>query len=452
MDHAQSCKWNDTSLTLCTPPCISQECHEQIEGIIGERVKSAIDAKVIMDPKSFVQKAPVKPMRCFWIQNDDSQQSHDLNHLYKEIKEAQSQYSCIVCISCSELLRGKNYEQYIPGAGDDEESWSGGLTPSLFWENVDSIIHETTSEAKTNEVITCIVEKAKLADEEWFRAESSRGALRSDPKIRPSFTSYFDRVRLSSKTNDGSIAVGTRRAGRPPECWEHFDAVVNVTTMEYEDMISAEKALPEGKFYLQLPVKEGKRDKAELENWMAVAMLFIGVNLKENKRILIHCAQGMDRSVAITMAALCLYYQFVGDIDTTSLSPYSWCKEEMSYKSFEAFVEKQNAEVAYESDVNEEIQSIDSDGETYYRRSGIPLKLANKCKGKQGRDLFLSYLKAISSSGDVSKSNSDKDLFATKETLRLALIKVQQYRIKACPTRSTMQKLNRFFMSSVYEK
>jgi len=160
----------------------------------------------------------------------------------------------------------------------------------------------------------------------------------------------------------------------------------------------------------------------------------------------------MERSVAITMAALCLYYQFVGDIDTTSLSPYSWCKEEMSYKSFEAFVEKQNAEVAYESDVNEEIQSIDSDGETYYRRSGIPLKLANKCKGKQGRDLFLSYLKAISSSGDVSKSNRDVDFFATKETLRLALIKVQQYRIKACPTRSTMQKLNRFFMSSVYEK
>lgn len=25
--------------------------------------------------------------------------------------------------------------EYVPGAGDDEESWAQNLTPSLFWEN-----------------------------------------------------------------------------------------------------------------------------------------------------------------------------------------------------------------------------------------------------------------------------------------------------------------------------
>ena len=24
---------------------------------------------------------------------------------------------------------------YVPGAGDDEESWAKGLTPSLFWQH-----------------------------------------------------------------------------------------------------------------------------------------------------------------------------------------------------------------------------------------------------------------------------------------------------------------------------
>ena len=32
------------------------------------------------------------------------------------------------------------------------------------------------------------------------------------------------------------LAVGSRRAGRPPECWAAFDAVVNVTEDEYAGM------------------------------------------------------------------------------------------------------------------------------------------------------------------------------------------------------------------------
>lgn len=30
--------------------------------------------------------------------------------------------------------------QYIQGAGDDEESWAMGLSPSMFWENHDYIL------------------------------------------------------------------------------------------------------------------------------------------------------------------------------------------------------------------------------------------------------------------------------------------------------------------------
>ena len=442
LNETRSDKWDDEeTMTLFTPPCISQECHEQIINVIDERVRAVIDSKVILDPKSFVRNAPLRPMRCFWFQNNAQHNNGaELNQLYNEIEEEKSVYSCIVCISCSDTLRGKNYDQYISGAGDDEESWSRGLTPSLFWENVDGIIHETNCDEETNQVITSIVETAKQVDEEWFRAELGRNGLRSNTKPRPCFTSYFDTIGLSS---EGSISIGTRRAGRPPDCWEHFDAVVNATTMEYDEISSANTALPEGKYYLQLPVQEGKRDKSELENWMAVAMLFIGVNLKEKRRILIHCAQGMDRSVAVAMAALCLYHQILSDIDTSCSPLYSWCARNMSYASFQTFIDKLDSHTV---EMNENIG-----GETYLY-SGIPIEQAQLCKGKEGRDIFLSYLKSISSNEDASKCDQNKEFFATKDTLRLALMKVQQYRAKACPTRSTMQKLNRFFMSSAHEK
>ena len=29
---------------------------------------------------------------------------------------------------------------YVPGAGDDEESWAFGLTPKLFWDNRQAIL------------------------------------------------------------------------------------------------------------------------------------------------------------------------------------------------------------------------------------------------------------------------------------------------------------------------
>ena len=30
---------------------------------------------------------------------------------------------------------GDSSFEYVPGAGDDEESWAKGLTPQLFWQN-----------------------------------------------------------------------------------------------------------------------------------------------------------------------------------------------------------------------------------------------------------------------------------------------------------------------------
>ena len=420
---------------LHTPPCLSPEQIDGMRSVISDRIQSALLAKVILDPKSFLDSAPAKPMRCFWIHNESDARRHEtrLQELMSEIDQAQSEYSCIICINCSDCRRGKYDSEYISGGGDDEESWAMGLTSVLFWKHFQELIFKSCTEQQTMEAIKRIVSRAKCQNEEWFREEGHcyRSSCLVSAEVDPSFTSFFDQI-------GGSLLyIGSRRAGRPPECWKYFDAVVNVTTMEYNELSSdADGEIPDGKLYLQLPVKEGKRDKSELENWMAVAMLFIGVNLVQNKRILIHCAQGMDRSVAVAISVLCLYFELYGNHEgNNDIQMYSWCYKSLSYASFRDYL----FEVGLDVDEYDDFR--------YYGKSGIPLRFVTFCKGKEGRNLFLSYMRNVSCRPSC-EVDGQHDFFATKETLRTALIKIQQYRAKACPSRSTMQKLNRFFMSS----
>ena len=151
--------------------------------------------------------------------------------------------------------------------GDDEESWAHGLTPYLLWKNIDrfSPFDEPYDAAREEEIMSTIqhiVSEAKSENEEYFRANHSRCKLY---QVQAPFTSYFNTMTItdsSENNNKATISIGSRRSGRPNTAWKHFDAIVNVTTMEYEEFSSMNATIPTGKFYIQLPVKEGKRDKA----------------------------------------------------------------------------------------------------------------------------------------------------------------------------------------------
>jgi tRNA A64-2'-O-ribosylphosphate transferase len=67
-----------------------------------------------------------------------------------------------------------------------------------------------------------------------------------------------------------NLWIGSRRAGRPPTSWTHFEAILNVTNVEYPDIMNNNGT---GGYYLQLSVAEGKRDRTELERWMPVGLV-----------------------------------------------------------------------------------------------------------------------------------------------------------------------------------
>ena len=164
---------------------------------------------------------------------------------------------------------------------------------------------------------------------------------------------------------DTKLAIGTRRAGRPPECWQHFDAILNVTDMEYED-IHNDCVESSERFYLQLPVKEGKRDKSELERWMAVGIVFCLMHAREKRRILIHCAQGKDRSVAVAMAVIVLF------CDLTF--PLRW-KEDLWRLNVDNLIET----IPVADD--DEASSLDKE-DLQYNSSGLSNTLVSALQGK----------------------------------------------------------------------
>ena len=157
----------------------------------------------------------------------------------------------------------------------------------LFWLHREDILKEPRTEDLVDERIDRIVESAaKDTTEEGSGREYNDGS--------------YDKI------GESGIYIGSRTAGRPPGCWERFDAIVNVTMDEYKD-ISARN----DKHYLWCPVAEGKKDKTELQRWLPSVLAFVGIHgVGGGGRVLIHCNQGKDRSVALAIACLAVF----GDI------------------------------------------------------------------------------------------------------------------------------------------
>lgn len=393
--------------TLYTPSCIvSAEEHNTIESLIDDRVDMLYKCKAIVDPKWLV-KTLSKPLRPIW-------RAPGWTEGFEDQKDAEG-YFVLVCINSSSIdlageilpcINRKDSFIYSPGAADDHSLWSRGLTPPLFWQHERSIMGASTCEDETDRIIDVIV---NTGSQQLEQEEDKQGATRTSLVSHESF--HF--------IGNLGVAVGSRRSGRPPECWKHFDAILNVTDMEYEydDMMVATGAV---KRYLQLPVREGKKDRTELERWLSVGIIFILNHVSKAQRVLVHCAQGRDRSVAILMATVALGC----DLEL----PLSWSKERI--KNLPALIESMQ-------------RSSGGKAVEFYRRSGLSVDTVEALMGSSGRTMLMNWFR------EEIGMQDDAGFLASKETLRLALLLIQQDREVADPSRSTMQKLNRFFMSNV---
>jgi tRNA A64-2'-O-ribosylphosphate transferase len=381
-------------IQLHAPWMISPEEHEIITNLLDDRVDLLYRSHAIVDPM-WLAKTLQKPLRPCWITPRRKEMCEDMDLFYR-----------IICVNCSEHYPDRCWKDsfwYTSGAADDHELWGRHLIPRLFWDNV-NVIFDSIGDNDDDDVDAAIdrIVANNSADNE--NAEASDLHQIGD----------YDAIGDTT-----GLYVGTRRAGRPPHCWSIFDAILNVTDMEYPELTDH---LPDGKWYLQLEVKEGKRDKTELEKWMTVGIVFCMKQLQSKQKVLIHCAQGKDRSVALAMAVIIFCCELHYPLKQ---------REDLGRLSLDRLLGRIHVNVG--------------DDETLYRNSGLSTLLVETLLGRQGRTILLDWYR--------SEMSLPVDLtLATKETVRIALHLIQEYREKADPSRSTVQKLNRFFMSSPFEE
>uniref|UniRef100_A0A7S1FT95 Uncharacterized protein n=1 Tax=Corethron hystrix TaxID=216773 RepID=A0A7S1FT95_9STRA len=412
----------DWDMELHLPPhVVGEEERKAMISVVEERVRSLYDSGAVVNPARLVATMRL-PLRPFWVVHGDEERLGDRVVNMNKILRREDCLA-VVCISCSnfglarqqisppESLSATQPFQYVPGASDDHELWSRGLDPIVFRDNADKILCEDNAglEINLDDVIKARIDKAVAAAASHRDGEDGSSSRCYDP------------------IGGTGIFVGTRRSGRPPLCWTMFDAILNVTNVEYDDMTTA-ATIPRNKFYLQMPVAEGKRDRNDLERYMAAGLAFVSIHVSAGRRVLVHCAQGRDRSVAVVIACIVTLCELQ---DPLILRPKV---KDLTYVNLCQFMFGK-----YQDD-------LDGENKEMCSQSGLSEALMTKLVGRPGRKLVLEWMEK-----SLGLQRINDECLANKETLRIALHLVVQHREVASPTRSTMQKLNRFFMSEVHE-
>ncbi|KAL8137021.1 hypothetical protein V2J09_003022 [Rumex salicifolius] len=280
-----------------------------------------------------------KPLRPLWI----SQQSVIwLN----EVPDHDSWDFTPVILVSSSSSNGGVYQQrtssefswsYIPGAGDDEETWARGLTPALFWKNGYDLIK--MGPGLCNQKVAEIVEKDRV-----YRGQRGENAPQVSIKslhpreingncsvdedlasasefrllnIQGNSSGYDDSVMYWLGTT--SIAVGsTRVATATPQ----VDCILNCG----KELIDVGSSYT----YLHLPSLISKFDRFSLLRNLPSAVDFAKKNLTQGKTLLVCCSDGEDISICVCLAILTSLFDDEGSlIDQSSKNEMQITKLDM---------------------------------------------------------------------------------------------------------------------------
>ncbi|KAA6376971.1 MAG: putative initiator tRNA phosphoribosyl transferase [Streblomastix strix] len=196
--------------------------------------------------------------------------------------------------------------KFLLGAADDEESWSHGLTSQLFWKNLHLLVDNSSYKSAKdifgfvhNETFSLPTRSTVLPQLLQIINDKNSNLDQKDDTIIPIHS--LSQNRNFAFIGSFGFAIGNQRAGKPPHCWDNFQAIVNVGAPEYEGMknISNSNIFQTDSIrnYLYLPIPDGKKGRVSFNNYLPQALLFISDNLLQDRRTLIHCAQGVSRKV-----------------------------------------------------------------------------------------------------------------------------------------------------------
>jgi tRNA A64-2'-O-ribosylphosphate transferase len=301
---------NNTAAAWCTQlrtsPCVDAAEKTAIE----KRLDGFVEVLQSCEGSEQVLCALRKPLRPLWLvaAPDGGQligaEAEEVLATMQSNPDALAFYP-VVCLSASEPVDRERRSEYtyLQGSADDEEDWAafpGGkrLTAALFWQYSGRLL-----QAQHDACDALASSIAALPDALAGLHEADEGGQGIQGAFR-----WVKRVQRSDASGGAALAVGSRRAGQPPECWEYFDAVINVSLHHCASMPPAGSDAQQPS-YLHLAVPEGKRDPKALELLLPAALRFAARHLARGRRLLVHSDAGNDRAVAVAMAVVLAFFK-----------------------------------------------------------------------------------------------------------------------------------------------
>lgn len=256
---------NPLSKELHLPPSHSASTHAQITALIPEFVRSLQELNLSSLPTLS------KPLRPFWITQESSLSGWARGDVYDD-------YRPVVCCTASRrVTKEKEADEggYIQGAGDDTENWAHGLTPDVFWANVDTLL--ATEEDDLPGVIGELVEERKKQQE-----------------------GKDDRVRLTKQLSVTTLPLD------PTE--EECQVLLLPEVTKSEGWVKSPRRMEVGLGKSKLASKNLRTALPEIE---AFASRFLSSN--PQGEIVVACESGKDLSVGTALALSCYLFDNDGN-------------------------------------------------------------------------------------------------------------------------------------------
>lgn len=246
--------------TLFLPPYMSQSTHAQITSLLPSFVTSLLDLKITLP-------ALTKPLRPFWV-TQDTQLPDDSAVIFED-------FAPIICCTASRRVVGSEMDEggYIQGAADDTENWAHGLTPTVFWANVETLLQSPESELP--DIIQTLVKQDNPSD---------ANAVRLTPHISVSA--------LSDTTDCTKCHISLASQPTPKDTWQK-----SPTSMEI--------GLGKGKI-------ASRNLRLALSDICSFASTYIAN--QPAGQILISCESGKDLSVGTALAIHCFLFKDDGTL------------------------------------------------------------------------------------------------------------------------------------------
>ena len=256
---------NPLSKELHLPPSHSASTHAQITALIPTFVRSLQELNLSSLPTLS------KPLRPFWITQESSLSGWARGDVYDD-------YRPVVCCTASRrVTKEKEADEggYIQGAGDDTENWAHGLTPDVFWANVDTLL--ATEEDDLPGVIGELVEEIKKQHE-----------------------GKDDRVRLTKQLSVTTLPL----APTEKEC----QVLLLPEVTKSEGWVKSPRRVEVGLGKSKLASKNLRTALPEIE---AFASRFLSSN--PQGEIVVACESGKDLSVGTALALSCYLFDNDGN-------------------------------------------------------------------------------------------------------------------------------------------